>query len=60
MAEQMFKVAKQTDPDIQKYISEIPDEYKKLITNWTPIDDIDNNTIELGIRSVINEKTKKQ
>lgn len=33
MTEKLFKMTKQTDPDIQKYLSEIPDEYKKLISN---------------------------
>lgn len=33
MAAEMFKVAKENDPDIQKCLSEIPEEYKRLITN---------------------------
>ena len=33
MAEKMFKVAKENDRDIEKYLSDIPDEYRKLITN---------------------------
>lgn len=33
MAEEMFNAIKETDPDIQKHLSEIPDEYKRLITN---------------------------
>lgn len=33
MAEEMFKAAIKSDRDIQRYLSDIPNEYKKLIYN---------------------------
>lgn len=31
LAEQFFKVAKEVDPDVQKHLLDIPDEYKRLV-----------------------------
>lgn len=33
MAEELFEVAKENDPEIQEHLSDIQGEYKKLIPN---------------------------